>query len=33
MERRDFFKKAIVAAGTAAVGTSTLEADYKQLNL
>lgn len=26
MERRDFFKKAIVAAGTAAVGSSTLEA-------
>ncbi len=27
MERRDFFKKAIVTAGAAAVGTSTLEAE------
>lgn len=27
MERRDFFKKAIVAAGTVAVGTSTLKAE------
>ena len=26
MERRDFFKKAIVTAGAAAVGTSTLKA-------
>ena len=26
MERRDFFKKAAVTAGAAALGTSTLEA-------
>ena len=27
MERRDFFKKAVVAAGATALGTNTLEAD------
>ena len=30
MERRDFFKKAAVAAGAAALGTNTLEADTTQ---
>jgi sulfoxide reductase catalytic subunit YedY len=30
MERRDFFKKAIAVAGTAAVGTSTIEAVQTQ---